>query len=48
MTRATWDRLINSLLCVRLGQELGTSSDLAQAVAGAVELLIRVAAIFSP
>jgi hypothetical protein len=48
MTRDTWDRLINSLLCVRLGQELGTSSDLAQAVAGAVELLIRVAAIFSP
>jgi hypothetical protein len=48
MTRDTWDRLINSLLCVRLGQELGTSSDIAQAVAGAVETLIRVAAIFSP
>jgi len=48
MTRDDWNRLINSLLCVRLGQELGTSSDLAQAVAGAVETLIRVAAIFSP
>jgi len=48
MRRVTWDRLINSLLCVRLGQELGTSSDIAQAVAGAVETLIRVAAIFSP
>ena len=48
MRRLTWDRVINSLLCVRLGQELGTSSDLAQAVAGAVETLIRVAAIFSP
>jgi hypothetical protein len=48
MRRLTWDRVINSLLCVRLGQELGTSSDIAQAVAGAVETLIRVAAIFSP
>jgi hypothetical protein len=45
MTRATWDRLINSLLCVRLGQELGTSSDLAQAVAGLVEVLVRVAGL---
>jgi len=42
------DRLIHSLLCVRLGQELGSSSDAAQAVAGAVETLIRVAAIFFP
>ena len=40
------DRLIHSLLCVRLGQELGTSSDLAQAVAGAVEVLIRLASVF--
>jgi len=48
MRRLTWDRLIHSLLCVRLGQELGTSSDIAQAVAGAVETLIRMAAIFSP
>ena len=48
MRRKILDRLIHSLFCVRLGQELGTSSDLAQAVAGAVETLIRVAAIFSP
>jgi len=47
MTRDTWDRLINSLLCVRLGQELGTSSDLAQAVAGVVEVLVKLAAVFS-
>jgi len=46
MTRDTWDRLINSLLCVRLGQELGSSSDAAQAVAGAVELLVKLAAVF--
>ena len=45
MTRATYDRLIQSLLCVRLGQELGTSSDLAQAVAGAVDFLIRFAGL---
>jgi hypothetical protein len=48
MTRTTYDRLIQSLLCVRLGQELGTSSDIAQAVAGAVEVLVKVAGIFSP
>jgi hypothetical protein len=42
------DRLIHSLLCVRLGQELGTSSEAAQAIAGAVELLIKAAAAFSP
>lgn len=43
-----YDRLIRSLLLVRLGQELGSSSDAAQAVAGAVDLLIRVASAFSP
>jgi hypothetical protein len=36
------DRLIHSLLCVRLGQELGSSSDAAQAVAGAIETAIQV------
>lgn len=46
MTRTTMDRLIHSLLCVRLGQELGTSSEAAQALAGAVDLLIRVVAAF--
>ena len=46
MTRTTYDRLIHSLLCVRLGQELGTSSDAAQTVAGVVELLIRAASVF--
>jgi hypothetical protein len=42
--KTTMDRLIHSLLCVRLGQELGTSSDAAQTLAGVVELLVRVAA----
>ena len=43
-----WDRLIQSLLLVRLGQELGSSSDAAQAVAGAVDFLIRLVGCFSP
>jgi hypothetical protein len=46
MRRLTIDRLIHSLLCVRLGQELGTSSDAAQAIAGAVELVLKAAAAF--
>ena len=39
-TRTTWDRIINSLLCVRLGQELGSSSDAAQAIAHTIDALI--------
>ena len=46
--RRHYDRLIQSLLLVRLGQELGSSSDAAQAVAGAVDFLIRLAGLFSP
>jgi len=45
--RRHYDRLIHSLLLVRLGQELGSSSDAAQAVAGAVDFLIRLAGLFS-
>lgn len=37
-----YDRLIHSLLCVRLGQELGSSSDAAQAVAGAIETVLQL------
>jgi len=40
------DRVIHSLVMVRLGQELGTSSDAAQAIAGAVEMLVKIAAVF--
>jgi hypothetical protein len=46
--RRHYDRLIHSLLCVRLGQELGSSSDAAQAVAGAVDFLIRAAGFLAP
>lgn len=45
--KPTIDRVIHSLLCVRLGQELGCSSDAAQAIAGAAEMLIRLASVFS-
>lgn len=44
--KTTMDRLIHSLVCVRLGQELGSSSEAAQAVAGLVDLLIHAAKAF--
>ena len=47
MRRLTIDRVIHSLVMVRLGQELGTSSEAAKAVAAAVDFLIRAASVFS-
>ena len=41
-----WNRLLEQLLMVRLGQELGTDSDLAQAVAGGIDTAIRLASSF--
>jgi len=41
------DRLIHSLLCVRLGQELGSSSDAAQAVAGAIETVVQIVGLLA-
>jgi hypothetical protein len=35
------DKLIRGLLLVRLGQELGTDSQLARAVAEVIEVLLR-------
>ena len=43
MTRLTYDRLIHSLVMIRLGQELGTSSDAAQTVAGVIEAILAAA-----
>ena len=34
------DRLIQALVFIRLGQQLGTDSDLAQAVAHGIDLLV--------
>jgi hypothetical protein len=41
--RRIWNRLLEQLLMVRLGQELGTDSDLAQAVACGIDTAIRLA-----
>jgi len=41
--RRTWDRLLELLVAVRLGQELGTHSELAQCVANAVDFLVHTA-----
>jgi hypothetical protein len=38
-----WNRLLEQLLLVRLGQELGTDSDIAQAIAGGIDFLLRFA-----
>jgi hypothetical protein len=42
MQRLTWSRVIDSLVMVRLGQELGTSSELAQSIAGVIDAAIVV------
>ena len=42
MQRLTWSRVIDSLVMVRLGQELGTSSELAQSIAGVIDAAIAV------
>ena len=38
-----WNRLLEQLLLVRLGQELGTDSELAQTIAGGIDAAIRLA-----
>jgi hypothetical protein len=40
------NRIIEALVLVRLGQELGTDSDLAQTLAGCIDAAIKVAAVF--
>jgi hypothetical protein len=42
MQRMTWSRVIDSLVMVRLGQELGTSSELAQSIAGVIDAAIAI------
>jgi len=42
MRRARWSAIINALVLVRLGQELGTDSRLARAVHDAIEILLAV------
>lgn len=38
-----WNRLLEQLLLVRVGQELGSDSDLAQTIAGGIDAAIRLA-----
>ena len=40
------DRLIQALVFIRLGQQLGTDSDLAQAVAHGIDFLVSTVARF--
>ena len=43
-TRRIWDRLLELLIAVKLGQQLGTDSDLAQTVAHGLDFVIQAAA----
>ena len=38
--KTKWDSAIQSLVLVRLGQELGTASELSQAIANAIDFVI--------
>jgi hypothetical protein len=40
--KRVWNRLLETLLWVRLGQELGTDSDLAQNIAAGIDWSIRI------
>lgn len=37
-----WNTAMQSLVLVRLGQELGTDSELAQAIAGGIDVALRI------
>jgi small basic protein len=41
-----FDRLIQALVFIRLGQQLGTDSDLAQAVAHGIDLIVSTLSRF--
>ena len=41
-----FDRLIQALVFIRLGQQLGTDSDLAQAVAHGIDLVVSTLSRF--
>ena len=42
MNARVWDRMIEALVLVRLGQQLGTSGELAQAVSHALDAAIQI------
>jgi hypothetical protein len=41
-----WSRLLETLVWVRLGQELGSDSDLAQTIAGGIDFALGTLARF--
>jgi hypothetical protein len=41
-----WNRLFEQLVMIRLGQELGTDSDLAQTIAGGIDVFVRMLGVF--
>lgn len=41
-----WNRLLEQLCFIRLGQELGTDSELSQAVAHSIDLAVRLVSGF--
>ncbi len=43
-----WNAALQSLVLVRMGQELGTDSDLAQAVAHSIDFVLGTLARFLP
>jgi hypothetical protein len=47
MPRLNWDAVLRSLVLVKLGQELGTTSPLAVAVHDVLEALIAFTGVFS-
>ena len=41
-----WNRIFEQLVMIRLGQELGTDSDLAQTIAGGIDVFVRMLGVF--
>lgn len=46
MNRMNWTAAMQSLVLVRLGQELGTASDLAQGIAAAIDAVLKLISTF--
>ena len=44
--KTRWDSAMQSLVLVRVGQELGTASELSQAIASAIDFVLGVVARF--
>lgn len=43
---ATWNDALRTLVCIRLGQELGTDSELAQTIAHSIDFTVRILGVF--